>query len=97
MTNEFEINKRLVAKAQAEVDAADAPVLREPDPGPRKELGGFNLTDRRINQLAKLSTLLVGNCSQQILNLRDTFPHESHNGDVGDPSDPGVADQLEIM
>ena len=62
-----------------------------------RELGSFDLTNRRINYLAKLSTLLVGDRSQQILNLRNTFPHESHNGDVGDASDPGVADQLEVQ
>ena len=61
-----------------------------------RELGSFDLTNRRINYLAKLSTLLVGDRSQQILNLRDAFPYESHNGDVRDASDPGVADELKI-
>jgi hypothetical protein len=64
MTNAFGINKRLAGKAQAEVGTADTPVLREADAGPRKELGGFNLTDRRIDQLTKLPTLLVGNGSE---------------------------------
>src|ERR1035437_2434740 len=75
---------------------ADAPVLRETDSWAERELGSFNLTDRRFNQLAKLATLLIGNRSQQILNLWDALPHESHNGDVGDATDPGVADQLEV-
>jgi len=66
------------------VGAADAPVLWETDPGPSQELCVFDLTDYRINQLVKLSTLLVGNRSQQILNLREAFPHESYDGDVGD-------------
>src|SRR6202140_2335175 len=96
LTNEFGINQWFVAKTQPEVGTADAPVLRKTNPRPGRELGSFDLTNRCINQLAKLSTLLVGDRSQQILNLRDAFPHESHNGDVGDPSDPGVADQLEV-
>ena len=75
---------------------ADAPVLRKADAGPGRELGSFDLTNRRIDHLTKLSTLLVRDRSQQILNLRDTFPHESHDGNVGDTSDPGVTDQLEV-
>src|ERR1700675_4421877 len=76
--------------------AADAPVLREADSWVGRELGSFDLTSGRFDQLAKLPPLLIGNRSQQILNLRDALPHESHNGDVGDASDPGVADELEV-
>src|ERR1039458_240220 len=76
---------------------ADAPVLRETDSWAWRELGSFDLIDRRFHHLAKLATLLIGNRSQQILNLWDALPHESHNGDVGDATDPGVADQLEVQ
>src|ERR1019366_2591514 len=75
---------------------AHAPVLRKTDSWPRKELCSFDLTDRHFNQLAKLPTLLIGNRSQQVLNLRNPLPHESHNGDVGDTADPGVADELQV-
>jgi hypothetical protein len=78
------------------VGTAEAPVLWETDPRPRQKLCGFNLTDCSFNQLAKFSALLFGNRSQQILNLRDAFPHESHDGNVGDATDPGIADQLEV-
>jgi hypothetical protein len=75
---------------------ADAPILRETDSWAERELGSFNLTDRRFHHLAKLATLLIGNRSQQILNLWDALPHESHNRYIGDATDPGVADQLEV-
>ena len=84
----------LGAKTQAEVGIADAPVLRETNSRPGKELCAFDLADCRIDQLAKLSTLLFRNRSQQSLNLRDAFHYESHNGNIGDSSDPGVADVL---
>ena len=96
LTNEFGPNEWFVPKAQAEMCAADAPVLRETDSWAGRELGSFDLTDRRFDHLAKLPTLLFGNRSQQILNLRNAFPHESHNGNVGDASDPGVANQLKV-
>src|ERR1019366_2390382 len=96
LTNQFSPNQWLVPQAQAEMGTADAPVLRETDSWAGRELGRFDLTDRRFHHLAKLATLLVGNRSQQILNLRDALPHESHNGDIGDEADPGVADQLEV-
>src|ERR1039457_6887553 len=75
---------------------ADAPVLRESDSWPRKEPGSFDLTDRRVNKLAKLLPLLFGDRSQQVLNLRDAFPHKRYNGNIGDARDPGVADQLKV-
>jgi hypothetical protein len=59
-------------------------------------LGCFDLTDRRFHHLAKLPSLLVRNRSQQILNFRNTFPNESHNGHIGDSGDPRVANQLEV-
>jgi histidinol-phosphate phosphatase family protein len=89
-------NQWFVPETQTEMRAADAPVLRETNSGSKRELGRFDLTDRRFNQLAKFPTLLVGNRRQQILNLRDAFPHESHNRNIGDATDPGVADQLKV-
>src|SRR6202162_608205 len=76
--------------------AADAPVLREADSWVGRELGSFDLTSGRFNQLAKLLTLLFRDRSQQVLNLRDAFPHKRHNGNIGDASDPGVADELKV-
>src|SRR5580704_3965553 len=96
LTNEFGFDQLLVAEAESEVRTADAPVLRETDSWVRRELGRFDLTSGSFNQLAKLLPLLFGDRSQEVLNLRDAFPHESHNGDVGDARDPGVADELKV-
>jgi len=96
LTNEFGLNQRLVPEAQTEVRAADAAVLREPNSRVRRELCRLDLPDRGFNQLAKFPTLFFANRCQQVLNFRDAFPHESHNGYIGDARDPGVADQLEI-
>src|SRR6202521_5678756 len=76
---------------------ANAPVLREADSWMGRELSSFDLTSGRFDQLAKLLTLLLRDRSQQVLNLRDAFPHKRHNGDVRDACDPGVADQLKVQ
>ena len=60
--------------------AADAPVLRKANSRSGRELSRFDLTDGRIHDLAKLAPLLIGNRSQQVLNLRDAFSHESRSG-----------------
>jgi len=96
LTNQFGTNERLIAKAQTEVSTTDASVLRETDSWPERELGSFDLADRRFHYLAKLPALLIGNRSQEILNFRNTLSHESYNGDIRDASDPGVANQLEV-
>jgi hypothetical protein len=43
---------------------ANAPVLRETDSWVGRELGGFDLTSGRFNQLAKLLALLFRDRSQ---------------------------------
>src|SRR5579862_4821644 len=96
LTNEFGCGQSFVPKTQSEVCTADAPVLRETDSWVGRELGRFDLTSGGFNQLAKLLTLLFRDRSQQVLNLRNAFPHKRHNGDFGDARDPGVADQLKV-
>src|ERR1700680_4949916 len=76
--------------------AADAPVLRETDSWVGRELGSFDLTSSRFDQLAKLLTLLLRDRSQQVLNLRNALPHKRHNGNVRDARDPGIADELKV-
>src|ERR1700688_1108713 len=75
---------------------ANASVLRKPDSWMRRKLCSFNLTSGRFDQLTKLLPLLFCNRSQQVLNFRNAFPNKRHNGDVGDASDPGVADELKV-
>src|SRR4029077_15044981 len=96
LTNEFGFDERLVSQAQAKVCAVDAPVLRETDSWVRRKLCSFDLPSGRFDQLAKLLTLLFRDRGNQVLNLRDAFPHKRHNGDVRDARDPGVADELKV-
>jgi hypothetical protein len=78
------------------VGAADAPVLREADSGPWWKLSCFNLADRRFHDLPKFLSLVCSDGRQEILNLWEAFPHERHDGNVGDASDPGIANELQI-
>src|ERR1700693_6088506 len=64
LTNEFGSDECLVPKAQTEVCTADAPVLRETDSWVGWELGSFDLTGGRFDQLAKLLALFFRNRSQ---------------------------------
>jgi hypothetical protein len=96
LTNEFGSDQLLVPEAQAEMCTADAPVPRESDSWVRRKLGRFDLMGGGFDQLAKLLTLFFGNRSQQVLNLWNALPHKSHNGDIGDARDPGVADKLKV-
>src|SRR5271169_623264 len=97
LTNEFGPDKCLIPKAQPEVGTANTPVLRETDSWVGRKLGGFDLTSRGFDQLAKLLTLLFGDRSQEVLNLRDAFPHKRHDGHIRNPGDPGVADELKVQ
>ena len=58
-TNEFGVDKLLIAQAQSQLCAADAAVLREADAAVRQELAGFDLADRGADQLAEFPPLFV--------------------------------------
>src|ERR1700688_4166588 len=96
LTNEFGSDECLVPEAQSEMRAANAPVLGKPDSWMRRKLCRFDLTSGRFDELPKLLTLLFRDRSQQVLNLRNAFPNKSHNGNIGDAGDPGVADELKV-
>jgi hypothetical protein len=86
----------LSSQAEADVRAASAGVLGKADATVGHELTGLNSLDRVLNQAAKLLSLFVGNGGGQVLNFDQSFAHEYDLGNVGDTSDPGVADQLRI-
>src|SRR5580704_14750730 len=60
LTNEFGFGDGFVPQAQPKVRAADTSVLRETDARMSRELGRFDLTDRRIHHPAKFLALLFG-------------------------------------
>ena len=47
-----------------------------------KEVAGFNLTDRGLNELAEFSTLLVIDRRLEILNFGCAFSDENNEGNV---------------
>src|SRR6516164_3756868 len=74
--------------------AAHASVLRETDPAVGKEVTGFNLTDRGLNELAELSALVFIDRRLQVLNFGCAFSDKDDEGNVGNSSHPGITDQL---
>jgi hypothetical protein len=95
-TNKLRFDELLVSEAQSELRATDASVLREPDAAMRHELTSFDMTGRRLNHTAKFFPLLVGDGGLEVLNLRELLSDKRDQRHVGDPADPGVADQLGI-
>jgi hypothetical protein len=85
------------SKAQPDIRAAAAGVLRKANPAVRQELGGLDPTNRVLDQLAELKTLCVGDCCPKILNLDQSFPDEYNLGDFGNPGHPGIANQLRVQ
>ena len=61
-----------------------------------KEVAGFNLTDRRLNELAKLSMLVFIDGRPQILNFGCAFSDKDNEGNIGNPGHPGIANQLRV-
>ena len=76
--------------------AAHTAVLGKSNSAVRKELAGFNLISGGLHQLAKFPALLFINDCLQILNLGCVLSHEDDQSNIGDPSHPGITDQLWI-
>ena len=64
------------------MSAAHTSVLRETDSAVGKEVAGFNLTDRGLNELAELSTLIFIDGRLQILNFGRAFSNKDNEGNV---------------
>src|SRR5271156_6806243 len=77
--------------------AAHTTVLGKSNSAVRKEVAGFDLIRGCLNQLAKLPTLLLVNRCLQILNFGRVLANEDDQSNIGDPSHPGIADQLWIQ
>lgn len=75
---------------------AHAAVLREANPAVRWKLASFDLVDRRFDQPTELTALFLGDRGFQILDLRPLFSHEHNEGDVGNATNPGIANEPRI-
>src|SRR5271154_3140335 len=94
--NEFKIQQLLIPQANPQMRAAHTAILGKSDSAVRKELPRFNLIHGCLDQLAKLPPLLLVNGGLQILNFRCALADEDDQSDIGDPSHPGITNQLRI-
>ena len=62
--------------------ATHTSVLRKADSAVGKEVTGFNLADRGLNELAEFSTFIFINVSFQILNFGCAFSDENNQCNV---------------
>src|SRR5713226_9037367 len=76
--------------------AAHAAVLRKPNPAVRNKLSRFDLTDSCFNQATVLSTLFFRDRCFEVLDFGQAFSHEHNHAHFGDPTDPGIANQLRV-
>jgi hypothetical protein len=67
---------------------AAAGILRKADAAMRQELGGFDLPDSVLGQLAELLALVIGDNGMQILDFDQALAYEDDLSHLRNPSDP---------
>ena len=60
-------------------------------------MGGLNSLDRILRQLAEFTTLFIGNCGAQVLNLNQSLAYEDDLGDLRNSGHPGITNELWIQ
>jgi len=76
--------------------ATGAAVPGKTNPAMSGKFTGFNLRSCRFNQPAEFLALLFGDGCLEILDFGVVLAHEHHQGNFGNPGDPGIANQLGI-
>jgi hypothetical protein len=94
--NESGIDERLASQAKSEMRAARAAIHRKADAAPGQELARFDLACRCRDEPTKLLALSVYDRSFQVLDLRESFPHEHDQRYIGNSAYSRVAEQLRI-
>jgi hypothetical protein len=94
--NQGRVHQFLSAQAQTDIGTRGARVLRKPDTAVRQELSRLDPSDRVFYQFAEFLPLGVCNGGVKVLDLNQPFPHKDDLGNVGDPGDPAVTDQLRV-
>ena len=95
-TDQIRFDQLLVTKAETQMRAAHAAVLRETDPAVGGELPRFKLMDGRLNQPAEFPALFLGDRGFQVLDLGRLLPDEYDKSHIRDAADPGIANELWI-
>jgi hypothetical protein len=62
----------------------------------REELSCLDLSDRRLNELAKFPALIFVNRRFQVLHFRCVFPNKDDERNLGNVSHPGITNELWI-
>src|SRR6516162_5563833 len=88
-SNERGFDQIRLPQAKSDVRAARAGVLGKADAAVGEELGSFDPSHGVIDQLSKLSSLLVSNGRSEVLDFDQAFADEDDLGDVGDAREPG--------
>src|SRR5205814_5854270 len=94
--NESGFDQLRLIKAQPDIGATAAGILGKTDAAVRQKLGGLDLSDGRVHQLAELLALLVADGGLQVLDFDQALAHEHHLGHIVDSGDPGTAKQLRV-
>src|SRR5260370_30763778 len=76
--------------------AAQTAVLGKTDTAVRNKLSRFDLADRCLHKAPELLPLFFRDRRSQILNFRSMLPYEDDQCYFRNPTDPGIADELEI-
>jgi hypothetical protein len=76
----------------AQLGTADAAVLGEADAAVLREMTRLDLAGCRGDKLAELLALLISDRGPKVLNFGNPLADEGDDSDVGDPTDPGIAD-----
>src|ERR1039458_3951064 len=91
------VDHLLLAKTKSHIRTAAARVLGKADATMGQKLCRLDSLDRVPYQTTELLALLVGNGCSQVLNLHQPFANEYDLSELGNPSHPGVADELWIQ
>lgn len=91
------IDHFVLSQAEPHIGAADAGILWKADTPVGQKVCRLDSTDCVFYQGAKLLALFVRYRGPEILNLNKALANENDLGDIGNPSNPGVADKLRIQ
>src|SRR6266478_1929444 len=86
----------LSPQTEPDVGTTGAGVLGKADATVGQKLGGFDPSDRVLDQSPEFFALVVVDRGPEVLNLDQPLADENHLSHVGNTCDPGIANQLRV-
>src|SRR5712691_4545947 len=86
----------LSPQTEPDVATTGAGVLGKADATVGQKLGGFDPSDRVLDQSPEFFALVVVDRGPEVLNLDQPLADENHLSHVGNTCDPGIANQLRV-